>query len=62
MNSEWVDIKEWEWKLNDPIDVRIRLSDGSELNAWQQLDGDFWNELLQKFIDPKDVTHVKTAI
>lgn len=56
---EWIRIEQ-AGKRNQnikQIDVRIKLTDGSELNCWAQEDGDFWNETLGKFITQDQVTH-----
>jgi hypothetical protein len=49
---EWIKTSD---RLPEVIDVRIKLTDGSEINVWTQHDGDYWSELLQKFIDPSIV-------
>lgn len=55
---KWRPIAEYEVH-QDVFDIKIRLTDGSDINTWAQLDGDFWSELLQIFITPDKVTHWK---
>ena len=46
-------------ELPTVLDVRIKLTDNSEMNVWTQSDGDYWSELLKAFITPDKVTHWK---
>lgn len=51
---EWVSMED---RKPDVLKVRIKLTDGSELNAWTQSDGDFYWKRLNTFIDEFYVTH-----
>ena len=37
--SEWISLDK---RFPDQLEVRIRLLDGSEINCWTQIDGDFY--------------------
>lgn len=55
-DGEWIPLSR---SKPDTLEVRIKMTDGSELNVWTQSDGDFWWKPKDAFIDESQVTHWK---
>ena len=56
----WIDLKD---KKPDVLEVRVLLTDGSEIECWAQHDGDFWwkGGGAEVFICEHTVTHWKPS-
>ena len=55
--SDWISVND---RKPDQLEVRIKMTDGSEINCWAQSDGDFyWKKGGGIFISPDNVTHWK---
>ena len=56
--DDWIPLS---FKAPDCLEVRVKLTDGSEINCWSQSDGDFYwkSGSGEMFICEQDVTHWK---